>query len=130
MRLAAKLHISKGTISNDLSFLKKQAQDNLQHHINEVVPEYFQKCLWGMRRNLKETLEIANTSQDPKIKLEAMKIANNCYKYIMNLVTNSSVIADAWKRVTQIQNDISIINKIDKSLEAMDEQDVTMDGVF
>jgi hypothetical protein len=35
--IVAKLQISKGTVSNDLAYLRKQAQDNLQHHIHEVI---------------------------------------------------------------------------------------------
>lgn len=61
--IVTKLQISKGTVSNDLTYLRKQAQDNLQHHIHEVVPEYYQKCLWGMKRTLKQTLEIAEISR-------------------------------------------------------------------
>jgi DNA-directed RNA polymerase specialized sigma24 family protein len=53
--IEAKLRISKGTVSSDMAYLRKQAQDNLQRHIHEVVPEYYQKCLWGMKRILKQT---------------------------------------------------------------------------
>jgi hypothetical protein len=51
----------------------------------------------------------------------------------MDLVTNGSVITDAIKRLTQIQNDVNIINKSDKSLEASEsesEEEVTANGVF
>ena len=47
----------------------------------------------------------------------------------MDLVSNGSVITDAIKRVTQLQNNVNIINKIDKSLEAFEEE-VTTNGVF
>ena len=134
--IVTKLQIAKGTVSNDLTYLRKQAQDNLQHHIHEVVPEYYQKCLWGMKRTLKQTLEIAQTSSDPKIKLEAMKIVNDCYKYIMDLVTNGSIITDAIKRVNQIQKDVDTINMLDKSISieasagAKQEETTTTNGVF
>jgi hypothetical protein len=62
--IVSKLLIAKGTVSNDLSFLKKQAIANLQHHIHEVIPDEYQKCMTGMKSNLKETLEIANTVTD------------------------------------------------------------------
>jgi hypothetical protein len=45
-----------------LGYLRKQAQQNLQKHIHEVVPEEYQKCMVGMKRNLKQTLEIARDS--------------------------------------------------------------------
>ena len=47
----------------------------------------------------------------------------------MDLTTNGAIVTDAIKHVTQIQNDVNIINKIDKSLEASEEE-VTTNGVF
>jgi hypothetical protein len=97
--IASKLQIGKGTVTNDLLYLKKQAQENLQKHIHEVVPEEYQKCMVGMKHNLKHILEIAETATDPKIKLQAPATANDCYKYIMDLATNGVVITDAVKLV-------------------------------
>ena len=53
----------------------------------------------GMKLNLKQTLEIAETSSDPRIKLEARRIANDCYKYIMDMVSNSTIINDSLKYI-------------------------------
>ena len=50
-----------------------------------------------MKRNLKQTLEIAESTSDPRTKLQARAIANDCYKYIMDLTTNGVVITDAIK---------------------------------
>jgi hypothetical protein len=52
-----------------------------------------------MKNNLKQTLEIGEQSLDPRIKLEARRIANDCYRYIMDLVTNGVIVADALKYV-------------------------------
>ena len=52
-----------------------------------------------MKRSLKQTLEIAETSSDPRIKLEARRIANDCYRYIMDLCTNGFIVTDAIKYV-------------------------------
>jgi hypothetical protein len=49
----------------------------------------------GMKINLRQTLEIAETTSDPRTKLQARAIANDCYRYIMNLTTNDVVITDA-----------------------------------
>jgi hypothetical protein len=127
--IETKLQISKGTISNDLAYLRKQAQDNLQHHIHEVIPEFHQKCLWGMKRILKNTLEIGEKSADPKVKLEANKIATDCYKYIMDLNTNGAIVTDAMNRVTQIQKDVTVLNRLNESIKA-DEEEMTTNGVF
>jgi hypothetical protein len=97
--IAGKLQVDKSVICKDVAVIRKQAQENLQHHIHEVVPEEYQKCMVGMKLNLKETLEIAETAADPKTKLQARAIANDCYKYIMDLTTNGVVVTDAIKYV-------------------------------
>ena len=65
-----------------------------------MVPEEYQKCMVGMKRNLKHVLELGEAASDPKIKLEARRIANDCYRYIMDLCTNTGVVSDALKFVT------------------------------
>jgi hypothetical protein len=47
----------------------------------------------------------------------------------MDLVTNGSVITDAIKHVTQLQDNVNIINQCDMSLETS-EEDITTNGVF
>jgi hypothetical protein len=56
----------------------------------------------GMKQNLKQTLEIGEAaSSDPKTKLEARRIANDCCRYIIDLCTNAGIVSDALKYVTQ-----------------------------
>jgi predicted transcriptional regulator len=97
--IAAVLQVTQPTVNKDLAYLRKQAQDNLQYHIHEVVPEYYQKCLWGMKRNLKQTWEIGETSSDPRTKLQARAVANDIYKAIINLGINGVVVTEAIKYV-------------------------------
>src|SRR5829696_6240733 len=79
--IARKLQVDLAAVNRDIQFLRQQAQENLQRHIHEVVPEEYQKCMVGMKRNLKQTLEMAEIAADPKIKLEAIRIANDCHKF-------------------------------------------------
>lgn len=97
--IANKLNLDLAAVNRDIQFLRQQAQENLQRHIHETVPEEYQKCMVGMKRNLKQTLEIAETASDPKTKLQARAIANDCYKYIIDLTTNGVVVTDALKYV-------------------------------
>lgn len=93
--IASKLQVDLAAVNRDIHFLRKQAQDNLEHHIRQTLPEEYQRCMIGMKRNLKQTLEIAETTTDPKVKLQARAIANDCYKYIMDLTTNGTIISDS-----------------------------------
>jgi predicted transcriptional regulator len=111
--IAKKLQVSQPSVNRDLAYLARQAHKNLQKHIHQTVPEEYQKCMVGMKRNLKQTLEIAETTADPKTKLQARAIANDCYKYIIDLATNGVVITDAIKFV---QGKMDHLNKTEKAL--------------
>jgi hypothetical protein len=124
--------IAPVTIHRDLVHLRQQAQESLQKHIHETVPEEYQKCMIGMKRNLKQTLEIADTAADPKIKLQARAIANDCYKYIMDLTTNGVVITDAIKYVTQKAEQVNTLQKLDERIDGMEgeREEITTNGIF
>ena len=127
--ISAKLQVDPAAVNRDMMFLRQQAKDNLQHHIHEVVPEEYQKCMVGMKRNLKETLEIANTSADPRVKLQARAIANDCYKFILDMSTNAGIVSDALKYVTQKTEQLSTLQKIDERIEETEENITTTSGI-
>jgi transposase len=128
--IAEKLQpIASVTIHRGLVYLKQQAQKNLQKHIHEVVPEEYQKCIVGMKRNLKETLAIAETATDPKVKLQARAIANDCYKFIMEMSTNDGIVSDALKFVNQSKEKIdSMRPTVGETTEA--EEAATTNGIY
>jgi hypothetical protein len=82
----------------------------------------------GMKQNLKHVLEIGEAATDPKVKLQARAIANDCYKYIMDLCTNAGIVSDALKFVNQSQQKIE---SLDERLQpAEEQQEKTSEGVF
>jgi ABC-type antimicrobial peptide transport system ATPase subunit len=101
----------------------------MQKHIHEVVPEEYQKCMVGMKLNLKQTLEIRDTATDPKVKLQAAAIASYCYKFILDMTTNACIVSDALKFVTQKQEQINTLQKVDERIEKMEEE-TTTNGIF
>ena len=109
--IASTLQVGLGTVNKDILFLRQMSQENLQHHIHERVPEEYQNCMTGMKINLKQTLEIAETTSDPRTKLQARAVANDCYKYIMDLTTNGVVITDAIKFVQTNREKLAMSNK-------------------
>jgi hypothetical protein len=76
----------------------------------------------GMKRNLKEILEIAQTTSDPKTKLQARAIAVDCYKYIMEMTTGGVIITDAIKYVQGQMNHLN--NQEKKILKDIKEKDI------
>jgi hypothetical protein len=97
--ICQKLQLDKSAVNRDIYFLNKQAQDNLQKHIHETIPGEYQKAMVGMKRNLRRVLEIADSTANSRLKLQASSIANECYRDIMDLCTNGVVITDALRVV-------------------------------
>jgi hypothetical protein len=113
--IAKIMHVGISTINRDSIYLRQQAQENLKAHIQEKLPEEYQRCLTGMNQVLKLSWQIANnnkgnqdnndngsnalTTGDDRTRLQALSLINDCYKYIMDLTTNGVVITDAIKFV-------------------------------
>jgi hypothetical protein len=127
--IANKLRVDLAAVNRDIQFLRQQAQENLQNHIHEVVPEEYQKCMVGMKRNLKQSIELRETASDPKIKLDAMRIANDCYKSIMDLCTNAGIVSDALKFVERKKEQLETLKKVDERIEDLEEEKTT-NGIF
>ena len=118
MKFPLSLKISQPTVSNDIAWLKEEARKNLENHLQNVLPGEYANCMAGINRVLKMSWDIANNNNhkntnsnidsnkslsivDDRTKLQALALANDCYKYKMDLVTNGVVITDAIKLVQQ-----------------------------
>jgi predicted transcriptional regulator len=140
--IADTLKISQPTISRDLDFLKQQAQENLKTHIQNKLPEEYQRCLTGMNLVLKLSWQIANNSNskqngqdnnvnssntmttgDERTRLQALALINDCYKYIMDLTTNGIVITDAIKFVQTNKEKLSMSSKKEDDKESKERDD-------
>ena len=110
--IARILQISQPTVNRDIGYLRGQARQNLQKHIQDKLPEEYQNCMTGINQVLKICWEIVNkfrnfnndngqtvTMIDNKTVLQALALINDCNKYKMDLTTNGVVITDAIKFV-------------------------------
>ena len=59
---------------------------------------------------MKNVWDIA-TKSDEKTRLQALSLANECYKHKMDLITNGVVIDDALKFVSSNKDKIKVNNK-------------------
>jgi hypothetical protein len=138
--IAKILQISQSTVHRDLVYLRKQAQKNLQKHIQDRLPEEYQCCLTGMNQVLRLSWEIANRSKnsnnddngqtvttmtDDKTRLQALSLINDCYKYIMDLTTNGVVVTDAIKFVQNSKEKLNTSKELEngKHSELEEEQE-------
>ena len=131
--ISTKLQVDPAAVNRDIMVLRQKAQDNLQKHIHEVVPEEYQKCMAGMKSNLKEILEIANSVTDPRVKLQARAIVSDCYKFILDMSTNAGVISDALKFVQQKTEEVSTLTtlqKLGERIDAAEGEETTANGIY
>jgi hypothetical protein len=85
----------------------------------------------GMKRNLKQTLEIRDSAGDPKVKLQAAAIANDCYKFILDMTTNAGIVSDALKFVNQSQQRINSMQPQQTEAKSEPEtEEATINGVY
>jgi hypothetical protein len=138
--IATILQVGLGTISRDIQYLREQARNNLMTHISDRLPEEYQSCITGLKQVLKLSWDIANKSKnnskndnsqtattmtDDKTRIQALALANDCYKYIMDLTTNGVVITDAIKFVQTNEEKLTTISakKDDRSSKESREPD-------
>jgi hypothetical protein len=144
--VAEELQINQSTVSRDVHYLGQQAQENLQRHIQQKLPEEYQRCLNGMNQVLKLGWQIANnnntrqnspthndnnsntlTMGDDRTRLQALSLINDCYKYIMELTTNGVVITDAIKFVQTNKEKLTLSKKEEVNGEDSKEPDYDED---
>jgi predicted transcriptional regulator len=134
--IARILQISQPTVNRDIGYLRGQARQNLQKHIQDKLPEEYQNCMTGINQVLKICWDIVNKSRnvdnydgngqtttviDNKTVLQALALINECNKYKMDLATNGVVITDAIKFVQTNKEKLSIsIKENDKESKEPD----------
>jgi hypothetical protein len=128
---ASILKVSQPTVFRDIDNLREQARQNMQTHLQYRLQEEYENCMAGINHVLNMSWEIATKGQgtdssnnnsnsdadrtlssslDGRTRLQALALANDCYKYKMDLVTNGVVITDAIKFVQQKKEELNQIN--------------------
>ena len=72
---------------------------------------------------------MSGKAADDKTSLQALALINDCNKYKVDLTTNGAIVTDAIKYVTQKQEQIDTLHKLDERVETMEEE-TTTNGVF
>ena len=107
------LQVDKSIISRDMAYLRDQAQENLQKHIHQTIPEEYQKAMTGINQVLRMCWSIVSKTEDEKTKLQALSLINDCNKYKIDLSTNGVVITDA---LNYVQGKMDHLNTAEKKL--------------
>lgn len=119
IEIADKLQVSNATITNDITYLRNEATEQMKTHIQDRIPIGYNQCISGINEVLKHAWIIATKKEDlidEKIRLQALSLAIECYRHKMDLITNGVVIDDALKFVNEHKDNIKL-NGIDTEFE-------------
>ena len=108
------IKVSDTTVHRDLVHLREQAQENLQKHIHQTIPQEHQQSLTGINQVLKMAWGIATQDIDNKTKLQALALINDCNKYKMDLATGSGICKEAINFVTQRKEQLNKLETLQK----------------
>ena len=140
--IATILKVGPATVGRDLSYLNKQARENLKSHVQDRLPDQYQKCMNGLNQVLKIGWNIVQSdSSSAANRLQALALVNDSYKYLMDLTTNGVAVTDAIKYVQVKMDHLNgqekallqdIKRKEDQSNEPSETQEdkETTNGVF
>lgn len=102
--------VHSSTISLDMQYIREQAQENLRVHIQEKIPEQYEKCMSGLNLVLKSVWDMIteankdNPTMRTSEKLQAYALINDCYKHLMDMNSDSTVIREAMAWVKSKQH--------------------------
>jgi predicted transcriptional regulator len=100
-RIAKTLGVSQPLVNADIVYLKEQATSNLATHIHETIPMNYKKCLSGLNQVLQITWELQEKSTDNKEKLQSLSLLKDCYRYLMEMSSDSTTIREAMTFVKE-----------------------------
>jgi IS30 family transposase len=127
--IATVLQVDKSIISRDMAHIRREAQENLQNHIHETIPQEYQKAMTGINQVLRMCWYIVSKTEDEKTKLQALSLINDCNKYKIDLSTNGVVITDAIKYVNGKMDHLNnqekkLLQDIKEDTEAAETEDI------
>ena len=91
------LQIDLSAVTRDIRFLRQQAQDNIQKHIQHTMPEEYQKANVRLDHVIKKAWHIFNSTADERVRLAALALMDQCTTHKMELVSGGTVFSNALK---------------------------------
>ncbi len=93
--IAHKLNVSEPTVSRDIQFLNRQAQENLKIHVERRIPFEIEKSYTGLNLVLKKAFEITNL-ENAKIseKVAALQVVLTTYDKMWEVILGRPLLKE------------------------------------
>jgi LPS O-antigen subunit length determinant protein (WzzB/FepE family) len=95
LEIAQKLNVSEPTVSRDIQFLNRQAQENLKFHVERRIPFEIEKCYIGLNLVLRKAFEITN-QENAKMseKVAALQVILTTYDKMWEVISGRPVLEE------------------------------------
>jgi hypothetical protein len=112
--IARELNVSEPTVSRDIKFLSKQAQENLRIHVERRIPFEIEMCYTGLKLVLRKAFEITNL-ENAKIseRIAALHVILTTYDKMWEVTSGRPVFKEVidkfkakQKRLEEAANEI------------------------
>ncbi|HEY3527290.1 MAG TPA: hypothetical protein VGK47_13915, partial [Nitrososphaeraceae archaeon] len=89
------MNISEPTVSRDIQFLNRQAQENLKTHVERRIPFEIEKCYIGLNLVLRKAFEITNL-ENAKIseKVAALQVVLTTYDKMWEVILGRPLLKE------------------------------------
>lgn len=117
--IAHKLNVSEPTVSRDIQFLNRQAQENLRIHVERRIPFEIEKCYTGLNLVLKKAFEITNL-ENAKIseKVAALQVVLTTYDKMWEVILGRPLLKEVIDKFMTKQKQLEeAANEIQKERE-------------
>jgi hypothetical protein len=93
--IAHKLNVTELSISRDIQFLNRKAQENPKVHVERRIPFEIEKCYIGLNLVLKKAFEITNL-ENAKIseKVAALQVVLTAYDKMWEVISGRPVLKE------------------------------------
>ena len=93
------LKVSHPTVSRDVSFLRRQAKDEIHRYITDQVPFEYKKTLAGLEAIIKNMSQIISNSQDSKEIMAATSIKMQALNMKIEMVSGANLVQEGIELV-------------------------------
>jgi hypothetical protein len=121
--IAEVLHISQPWVSRTITAITKAAQEDIKHHIEEVLPYERWKALMLFENVKKRAIDISNKeSIGERDRIAALALAKDATKEIMALHTQGEHVKTALNVAAGLQDKLNNLQKKKKEEEEEEEE--------
>jgi hypothetical protein len=102
--IAQILKLDQSVISRDLSWVKKQAQQNVQHFITTQIPLEIDKAFMILDYIMKECAIMEQKTEDKKLRLQILSLMKDVERSKLDLLADTTIAKEIiidWKQKTE-----------------------------